>query len=107
MKEGDIVVAPFPQADGRVKKRPGVVLREIAPIGDLLICSVSTQLNRGQAGFDDLLLRSDADFAGSGLKQESVVRLGYLLTLPRRAFAGTIGEISRERHVRLLARRAK
>jgi hypothetical protein len=27
MKEGDIVLAPFPQADGQIKKRPALVLR--------------------------------------------------------------------------------
>jgi len=45
MKEGDVVLAPFPQADGRIKNRPGVVLREVPPFGDLLICGVSAQLH--------------------------------------------------------------
>jgi mRNA interferase MazF len=44
MKEGDVVLAPFPQADGVVKNRPAVVLRVMRPFGDLLVCGVSRQL---------------------------------------------------------------
>jgi hypothetical protein len=31
MKEGDVVLSPFPQADGVVKNRPAVVLRVMRP----------------------------------------------------------------------------
>jgi mRNA interferase MazF len=102
MKEGDIVLAPFPQADGQIKKRPAMVLRKVPPFDDLLVCGVSTQLHQCVAGFDELILSSDSDFKSSGLLQDSVIRLGYLLTLPRKDFIGSIGKISPERHRRLL-----
>jgi len=46
MKEGDIVLTPVPQADGQVKNRPAIILREMRPFRDLLVCGVSTQLQQ-------------------------------------------------------------
>ena len=31
MKEGDIILTPMPQADGKVKNRPAIYLREMPP----------------------------------------------------------------------------
>ena len=31
MKEGDVVIVPLPQADGSVKNRPAIILREMPP----------------------------------------------------------------------------
>jgi mRNA interferase MazF len=107
MNEGDIVLAPFPQADGQIKKRPAVVLRKVPPFGDLLVCGISTQLHQGVEEFDELILSADPDFKISGLLKNSVIRLGYLLTLPRKEFIGSIGNISPERHRRLLKRLAE
>jgi mRNA interferase MazF len=46
MKEGDVVILPMPQADGRIKNRPAIVLREMLPFKDMLVCGVSTQLRQ-------------------------------------------------------------
>jgi len=35
MKEGDVVIVPMPQADGAVKNRPTIVLREMPPVRDV------------------------------------------------------------------------
>ena len=107
MKEGDIVLAPFPQADGQIKKRPAVVLRKVPSFDGLLVCGISTQLRRCVEGFDELILSTDPDFKTSGLLQDSVIRLGYLLTLSRKEFIGSIGKISPERHRRLLKQLAE
>ena len=32
MKEGDIVLTSMPQADGKVKNRPAIYLREMPPL---------------------------------------------------------------------------
>jgi mRNA interferase MazF len=53
-------------------------------------------------GFDEVILRSDSDFAESSLKSDSVIRLGFLALLARKDIIGTIGSISAERHRRLL-----
>ena len=102
MTEGDVALTPLPQADGRTKLRPAILLRRMPPFGDWLICGVSTQLHHTVAGFDDTIEPSDPDFLVSGLKAASVIRLGFLAVLPSDHFLGIIGSVSRERHARLL-----
>jgi mRNA interferase MazF len=103
MQEADIILAAIPQADGISKNRPAIVLRQMPAYGDFLICGVSTQLNQLVSGFDDVISPKNADFATSGLRAESLVRLGFLAVIPRRKIIGSIGTISPERHQRLLA----
>jgi mRNA interferase MazF len=102
MKEGDIVLTPVPQADGKLKNRPALILREMPPYRDLLVCGVSTQLHQYVKGFDEIISPTDADFASSGLLSESLIRLGFLAVVSRKSIAGSIGAISPERHKRLL-----
>jgi mRNA interferase MazF len=104
MKEGDIVLALLPQADGRCKNRPTVVLRRMPGFGDLLVCGISTQLRQQVADFDEIIEPSHPDFKTSGLKESSLIRLSFLAVLPVSSFLGTIGSISSERHQRLLSR---
>src|SRR5437870_5051340 len=104
MNEGDVVLTPLPQADGRLKNRPAVVLRRMPPFGDFLVCGVSTQLHLLVNNFDDVIQVRDADFAASGLKTASLIRLGYLAVLPASSFIGRIGSIAAPRHRRLLQR---
>jgi len=104
MKEGDVILTPVAQADGVVKNRPAVILREMPPYKDLLVCGVSTQLHQQVRDFDEIISPSHADFAGSGVMSESLIRLGYLAVLPRSRILGSIGAISSERRRRLLKR---
>ena len=104
MRQGDVVVVPMPQADGMVKNRPAIILREMPPFRDVLVCGVSTQLRQAAKEFDEVISPTDADFAASGLKEESLIRLGFLVVVPRNKIAGSIGSISPERHKRLLQR---
>ncbi len=97
-----MVLTPIPQADGRTKNRPAVVLREMPPYSDLLVCGVSTQLDQQVGDFDELIVPKDDDFAASGLLVASVIRLGFLAVLPRKRILGSIGSISPQRHKRLL-----
>ena len=104
MKPGDIILAELPQADGKVKNRPALVLREMQPYGDMLVCGVSTQLHQMVPDFDERIGKPDADFAESGLLYDSIIRLGFLAVLPHQRILGSIGAISHERHRRLLHR---
>jgi len=92
------------EADGKVKNRPAVVLRAMPPHGDLLVCGVSTQLHHETAGFDEVIRPGDPDFASSGLKAASLIRLGFLAVLPVGSFLGSIGSIAPERHCLLVQR---
>jgi mRNA interferase MazF len=104
MKEGDIILTPMPQADGKVKNRPGIYLREMPPFRDALVCGVRTQTHQLAPDFDELITSQDSDFAASGLVSDSLIRLGLTAVLPRRIIIGCIGSISPERHKRLLRR---
>ena len=102
MKEGDVVITPVPQADGELKDRPAIFLREMPPYRDRLVCGVSTQFHQYVENFDEIISLADADFKPSGLRSKSLIRLGFLAVLPRRRVLGAIGSISAERHKRLL-----
>ncbi len=104
MDEGDVILAPLPQADGQVKNRPAVALHCLPPFGDMLVCGISTQVHQLVSGFDEPITGSDADFGASGLLADSVIRLGFLAILPRQRIMGSIGAISAERYWRLLRR---
>ena len=104
MKEGDVIVVPLPQADGMVKNRPAIILREMPPFRDVLVCGVSTQLRQATKDFDEVISPSDADFISSGLMAESLIRLGFLVVVARTKIVGSIGSISAARHKRLLQR---
>lgn len=104
MNEGDVILTPVPQANGVIKNRPAIFLREMPPYRDVLVCGVSTQLHREVKGFDEIVQSTDPDFAPSGLRRSSLIRLGFLAVLPRSAVIGSIGAISSKRHKRLLTR---
>jgi mRNA interferase MazF len=102
MQEGNVILTPLPQADGRVKNRPALVLRQMPPFGDFLVCGISTQLHQRVNNFDEVITPDDDDFALSGLLTDSLIRLGFLAVLPSSQIVGSIGKISPERHRRLL-----
>ncbi len=102
MREGEIVLALLPQADGQLNNRPALFLRALPPFGDALLCGISTQLAREVKGFDEVITVSDADFSSSGLVAASLFRLGFLAVIPVNQLVGSIGHISIDRHQRLL-----
>ena len=107
MKEADVILTPLPQADGNVKNRPALLLRELPPFGDFLACGISTQIHQAVPEFDEVISKADSDFTASGLVADSVVRLGFLAVLPRQSILGSIGEIAVERHGHLLRNLSK
>ena len=104
MNQGDVILTSVPQADGVIKNRPAIFLREMPRYRDVLVCGVSTQLHHEVRGLDEIIQRADSDFAGTGLKSASLVRLGFLAVLPRDAVVRSVGKVSSERHKRLLKR---
>lgn len=102
MKHGDVILTTIPQADGKLKNRPALILCEMPSYGDLLVCGISTQLIQKVKNFDEIISCGHNDFKSSGLLSESLIRLGFLAVLPSSRILGTIGKISTERHSRLL-----
>jgi len=54
MKEGDVLLASFPQRDGTVKDRPALFLLRMPPFQGFLVCGMSTQLQQAMPGFDEI-----------------------------------------------------
>ena len=100
MKPGDVVIVAMPQADGTIKNRPAIILREMPPFRDTLLCGVSTQLHQEARGFDEIIAPADSDFAASSLRGKSLIRLGFLTVAPQTQIVGVIGSIAPERHRR-------
>lgn len=102
MTEGDVALARLPQADGFIKLRPVILLRQLPPFGDWLVCGVSSQLHQQVPHFDETIEPAHPDFTCSGVKTASLIRLGFITALPAGQIAGSIGAIARDRHARLL-----
>ena len=102
MKEAAVALTTLPQADGSLKNRPVIALREMPGFGDWLVCGVSTQLRQEVMGFDEIITNGHQDFLSSGLKAPSLIRLGFLAVLPSKKIVGVIGYISTHRHALFL-----
>lgn len=97
-RAGQIVLTPFPYTDlTGAKLRPVFMLRKASRFDDWLVCMVSSQVHQTEAGLDEIISATDADFVGSGLKAPSVFRLSRLAVLNGALLLGSIGEISEER----------
>lgn len=65
------------------------------------MCMISSQVHQYIKDFDEIVDTSDADFAKSGLKTASVIRIGRLAVVEESMLLGTIGEIDHARLQRI------
>lgn len=93
MQAGDIALLNMQQPDGSKKARPVLLLKQVKPFNDWIVCAVSSQLHQEVKGFDYLILDTDADFAATGFKQSSLIRLGMISTVSKSSIPGVIGKI--------------
>ena len=104
IEPGQIVLFRFPQTNLQEgKMRPALLLAKVpGRFDDWLVCAISTQLHQYIPDFDEIIRESDDDFSGSGLKAESLFRIGRLGVLDANIFEGAIGHITPERlrHIR-------
>lgn len=106
---GQIVLFRFPQTDMEEGKlRPALLLGKLpGEYDDWLICMVSSQLRHAVPEFDEIIREDAADFAGSGLKVSSVIRIGRLAVVQGEILLGAIGHITLERLERIKKRLAE
>lgn len=62
MKKGDIALANLQQADGQRKLRPVLLLKQMAPFQDWLVCGISSQLRQAVSGLDEVIRTTDDAF---------------------------------------------
>ena len=98
-KAGQIVVYRFPQTDLEDGKlRPALLLGKLpGEYDDWLICMISSQTRHYITDFDEIVQESDGDFAESGLKVASVIRVGRLAVVSGEILLGAVGKVSNER----------
>lgn len=103
IQEGQIVVFAFPQTDHSAGKlRPALVLRRCPGThDDWLICMISSQLRHAIPGIDEVIHESDSEFALTGLKAASVVRVTRLAIVVADVLQGSIGTIAHQRLSRI------
>ncbi len=102
MKQGDIVLIPFPFTDlSGNKVRPALVLA--VTVLDVTLAFITTQL-QWQEATDVVLSPSDQN----GLKKLSLIRLSKLATIDRKLAQGRLGDLTTpeltqvHQHLRLL-----
>ncbi len=91
-----IVLVPFPFDDLTANKvRPAVCLTdEIKPHGHLVLAFITSRISANASATDFVIDKSDADFATTGLKVSSTVRLHRLMTVTKSIVQRELGELS-------------
>lgn len=105
---GQIILFQFPHTDlAQGKLRPALLLGKLpGDYDDWLICMISSQTRHYVPRFDEIVQEDADDFAQSGLKLASVIRVGRLAVVDGRSLLGAIGQISPERFKRIKNRLA-
>lgn len=105
---GQLGLVPFPHADLTPgKPRPVLLLARVpGPYDDWLVCMLSTQRHQAIPGFDEVIDGDAPDFAKSGLKSPSVIRIARLAVIADEMLLGSIGAISEARLTRIKHRLA-
>ena len=104
MIPGDIVLVAMPTRKGKGKKRPALVLQKMQPFEDVLVCGISSQLQYEVKGFDLIIRAGDQNFDQTGLKKDSLIRLGYITTIAKNRIPGKIGKLPTDQFELLIDR---
>jgi mRNA interferase MazF len=91
-----IVLVPFPFDDLTANKvRPAVCLTdEIKPYSHIVLAFITSQVSANASPTDFVIDKSDADFATTGLKVSSTIRLHRLMTVSKSIVLRQLGELS-------------
>ena len=102
-RPGQIALLEFPQTDLAEDKRRPVLLPAQPPgsYDDWWVCMFSTQLDQALPNFDEVVRPGDSDFAASGLRRESVIRVARVAVVGSPQLIGALDAISPERLTRV------
>ena len=91
-----IVLVPFPFDDlTATKVRPAACLTdEIKPHGHIVPAFITSKVSSNASATDFVIDKSDADFAMTGLKVSSTIRLHRLMTVAKSIIRRELGELS-------------
>lgn len=99
MSPGDVILIRFPRTDLRAAKlRPALIIAASPGRHDgYLISPISSRVYQAIPEFDEVIESTDPDYAKSGLKARSVVRLARLTSVESSVIGARLGSISPER----------
>jgi mRNA interferase MazF len=91
-----IVLVPFPFDDlTAAKVRPAVCLTdEIKPHNHIVLAFITSKVFASVSATDFVIDKSDADFATTGLKVSSTIRIHRLMTVTKSIILRELGELS-------------
>ena len=91
------VIVPFPFDDlSSQKVRPAVCLTdEIQPYGHIVLAFITSRVSANPSATDFVIDSQDTDFAPTGLKVSSTVRLHRLMTVSSKIIKRELGELSK------------
>jgi len=103
MTKGKIVLVPFPFDDlSGTKVRPAICLCEpIGPHRHVVLAFISSQTAADTLPTDVIFEPSQADFAASGLRVRSTLRLHRLLTVSTSLLRRELGEVAPARQSKI------
>jgi mRNA interferase MazF len=103
LRQGDVVLVPFPFADLTGQKmRPGVIVSGNPQGSELIVAFITSVLtNRSPRGAEIELRQSDPEFQVSGLKADSLIRLDKLVTLSSNKIFRRLGSIGQGTRIKL------
>ncbi|MBW4500830.1 MAG: type II toxin-antitoxin system PemK/MazF family toxin [Scytonema hyalinum WJT4-NPBG1] len=94
LQKGDIVLVPFPFTDlSGTKLRPALVLWVDSTGNDVTLCFISSQNIISLSPEEFILDASDPDFAATGLKVSSRVKVTRIMTIERRLISRRLGKL--------------
>ena len=95
LKRGDIILVPFPFTDLTSSKvRPAVIVSTDPQTDDIIIAFISSVVSNSLANTDFLLTTANPDFTKTGLKKDSVFKMGKLLTISSALILRRLGRIT-------------
>jgi len=81
LKRGDIILVAFPFTDLTSSKvRPAIIISPNPQGDDVIIAFISSVVSKSLADTEFLLISNHPHFAATGLKKDSVFKMGKLLT---------------------------
>lgn len=94
LKRGDIVLVPFPFTDlSSLKVRPAVIVSADPQGEDIIIAFISSVVSKPVGKTELLLNAENPDFPSTGLKKDSVFKMGKLLTISNTLVLRRLGRV--------------
>ena len=104
-----IVLVPFPFDDLSANKvRPAVCLTdEILPYDHIVLAFITSKVPVNPSNTDFVIDAQNADFAQTGLKVSSAIRLHRLMTISKKIIKRELGELSKNQQTEIETRLRK